>query len=427
MNKTSDPDYQTKKIYLRYHQLASFLLLVMGLLTCLGYFLPIYTGLKNNFWIELILSGSQAGFIGGCADWFAVSALFRHPLGLPIPHTAILPQQKKRLGRGLGWFIAQYIFTKKDLTLILRKIDIPELMGNYLAKSENIESLSKILIKSLPDLLDRIEDGRVTNFMTKILNRLLSGESFSPFVGRIIRSMLDIDQHQDIISFILEILKKTLKEKEASLRKMIHSRVEEQGGRFLGWMIGDSIATKVLIAVNKEMDRIDPHNEVVRSKIGGWIKDEIDKIENNPERMEKLSQSAKNIINHKSVLEWRETLWNKFRNSIHEDAKNDQGWFKNLIVDSINYFSQQLQHDPVVRKKINFIIFSFLSKSLPGIQEWLVKFTESVVDKWDSQSLVNRLECRIGKDLQYIRINGSIVGFSIGITFFLLVHFLIKI
>ena len=421
MNKVSSPDDHVKIIFLRYHRLATFLLLIMGCITLLGYYLTTYTGIKHNFWVELILAGSQAGFIGGCADWFAVTALFRHPMGLPIPHTAILPKQKKRLGYGLGWFIAQYIFTEKDITLILKKMDLPSFLGKYLDKTENIEYLSSILLKSLPDFLDRIEDGRISNLITKIINRLLSGESISPFIGRIIRTMLDIDQHQDIISFILEILKKTLKEKESSLREMIHSRVEEQGGRFLGWMIGDSIATKVLVAVNKEMDRIDPHNDAVREKIGQWIKDEIDKIENDPERVKNISEAFRQIVNHESIQEWRENLWKKIRKFIHDDARNEDGWFRNVIIDSIHYFSELLQKDPKIRKKINKAILKLISRSLPNFKEGLIRFTETAVSQWDSQALVDRLECRIGKDLQYIRINGSIVGFSIGIIFFLFV------
>lgn len=423
MNKVLNSDDYAKKIYIRYHRLATLLLLMMGCITLIGYYLVVYTRIKHNFWLEMLLAGSQAGFIGGCADWFAVTALFRHPMGLPIPHTAILPKQKKRLGYGLGWFIAQYIFTKKDITLILNKIDLFGLLGKFLSKPENIESLSNVLLKSIPDVLDRIEDGRVSLFMTRILNRLLSGKSISPFIGRVIRIMLDIDQHQDIISFILEILKKTLKDKEASLREMIHNRVEEQGGRLLGWMIGDSIATRVLVAVNKEMDRIDPHNDAIREKIGQWIKDEADKIENNPERAEHISKAFNKIMNHESIQEWRDSLWKKFRKSIHEDAEKKEGWFKKLIEDSILYFSVQLQYDSNLQEKLNNIIIKLLNRSLPNIQEWLIRFTESVVAHWDSQSLVNRLECRIGKDLQYIRINGSLVGFSIGIVFFLFVKF----
>lgn len=426
MKLTSDADYQAWKIYVRYRRMATSLLIFMGILTLLGYCLPAYSVIKQNFWWELILTGSQAGFIGGCADWFAVTALFRHPMGLPIPHTAILPKQQQRLGYGLGWFVAHYIFTEKDIVFIFSKIDLPSSIGRYLIDPNNINILRQIVLKAIPSFLDQLEDGRAGQVITKILYRLLSGEAISPFVGRILRTMVDNAQHQDVISFILEIVKKTLKEKEQNLRDMIHSRVREQGGRFVGWVIGDSIATKVLVAINKEMDRIDPHNEVIREKIGQWFKNEINKIENDPARMEKISEALKNFIDHESVKEWRENLWQQLRSLIEEDIKDEQGWLKNLITDSIQYCSNQLQQDDRIRQKLNNVILAVILRALPSIKTWIIQFTESTINQWDSNALIDRLECRIGKDLQYIRMNGSIVGFLIGLLLYFLLHLCFK-
>lgn len=419
---TFDPEDQAWKVFIRYRHIATGLLMLMGGMTFLGYVCLSYGIVRNGFWIGLVIAGSQAGFIGGCADWFAVTALFRHPMGLPVPHTAILPRQQKKLGYGLGWFIARYIFTEQDIALILNKLDLPTVLANYLVDPETVKMIRMFLLKSVPHLLDRFEDGKAGDILTRILYRLLSGESISPLVGRILRVMVDNAQHHDVISLVLEILKKTLKDKEQSLRDMIHNRVREQGGRFLGWMIGDSIATKVLVAVNKEMDRIDPHNEAVREKISQWFRTEIDKIEKNQGRMDKISEALKLFVNHEGVQEWRDNLWQRFRQLIEEDAANGQGWFKNIIEDSIQYFADQFQHDPRIREKLNAVVTMMLVKALPHMQNWLINFTETVVAGWDSKDLVQRLECRVGKDLQYIRINGSVIGFLIGMVLYLLIH-----
>lgn len=420
--KISELDLLAWKSFVRYRRIATGLLMMMGVLTFLGYLLPYYGIIKDNFWLNLVRTGTQAGFIGGFADWFAVTALFRHPMGIPIPHTAILPMQQKQLGHGLGRFIARYVFTKEELVRTLNKIDFPAIFAQYLSNPENITLCSNVMLKSVPSILDRFEDGRASNLIGRIFSRLLSGESLSPLMVRALRTMVDNEHHQEVISFLLGIIKKNLKEKEEDFKNIIQDRVREQGGRFLGWMIGGSIASKVLVAVSKEMDRIDPQDSDLRHGVAEWIKKEIDKFEINPERGEKVSQALKVFVDHESVQEWREDIWQKMRIMVEEDLEKDEGWMQNLIQDALAYLATQLREDPVVREKVKNTIQKAILRSLPRTQEWLVGFTESVVAGWDSNALISRLETRVGKDLQYIRINGSVVGFLVGVILYLVLY-----
>ncbi|CAI3922389.1 DUF445 family (YjiN) [Commensalibacter communis] len=420
--KTSESDHLAWVSFIRYRRIATGLLMLMGILTFLGYLLPYYGIIHDSFLLNVFRTGAQAGFIGGFADWFAVTALFRHPMGLPIPHTAILPMQQKRLGKGLGYFIARYVFTKDEVKDTLNKIDFPSLIARYLSNPTNIDVCAKIIMNSVPNMLDRFEDGRASTFVSRIFSRLLSGESLSPLMVRSLRTMVDNEHHQEIVSFLLEVIKKNLKEKEDSLKEIIQDRVKEQGGRFLGWMIGGSVASKVLLGINKEMDRIDPQNSDLRHGIAEWIKKEIDKFETNPERSEKISEALKIFVDHESVQDWREDIWQKIRTLVEEDIENDDGWMKNLIHDTLLYLATQLREDPSVREKVTATLQGAALRSLPHTQQWLVDFTENVVAGWDSKALVSRLETRIGKDLQFIRINGSIVGFLVGIIIYLFIY-----
>lgn len=422
LEKIPEADRIAWKSFVRYRRMATGLLMLMGIFTFLGYLLPYYGIVKDSFLLNVLRTGAQAGFIGGFADWFAVTALFRHPMGIPIPHTAILPMQQKRLGKGLGHFIARYVFTKEEINETLNKIDFPGILANYLSNPENIETCSKIILNSVPNMLDRFEDGRASQFISRIFSRLLSGESLSPLMVRALRTMVENEHHQEIVSFLLEVVKKNLKEKEQGLKDIIQDRVREQGGRFLGWMIGGSVASKVLTSISKEMDRIDLQNLDLRHAIADWIKNEIDKFETNPERSEKISEALKVFVDHESVQEWREDIWQKLRALVDEDIDNEDGWMKNLIHDTLLYLSTQLREDLVVREKVMMGIQSAVLRSLPHTQEWLVRFTETVVAGWDSHALVSRLETRVGKDLQYIRINGSVVGFLVGVILYLFIY-----
>ncbi|MDI2090400.1 DUF445 domain-containing protein [Commensalibacter oyaizuii] len=422
VEKTPDIDVQAWKTFIRYRRIATGLLVLMAVLTLIGYFLPYYGLLQDSTWLHVIRAGTQAGFIGGFADWFAVTALFRHPMGLPIPHTAILPMQQQRLGKGLGRFIARYVFTEHELNVTLNKIDFPTIFANYLSDPANMKMFSTLLLKSVPSLLDRFEDGRASQFVSRIFARLLDGESISPLVVKSLRTMIDNEHHQEVVSFLLQVLKNNLKDKEQNLKTIIQDRVREQGGRFVGWMIGSSIASKVLHGISKEMERIDPQNSEIRQGVAEWIKKEIDKFESNPERGEKISEALKVFIENDSVKEWREDIWQKIRRMVEDDARKEDGWLKNLIDDMVLYLSTQLRNDIALREKVTNTIRSAILRSLPRTQEWLVGFTEAVVTGWDSQSLISRLECRVGKDLQYVRINGSIIGFLVGSLLYIIFY-----
>lgn len=422
MKEISEVDRLAWKNFIRFRRIATGLLVMMGILTFIGYLLPHYGIFKECLWFSILRAGTQAGLIGGIADWFAVTALFRHPMGIPIPHTAILPTQQKRLGKGLGNFVAHYVFTKEDVTVTLNKIDFPSILTKYLTDSATIESFSKVILNAIPDFLNRFEDGRAGVVISKIFSRLLSGEAVSPLVGKALRTMVNNEHHQEVVSFLLEAIKNSIQRKEQNLRDVVQDRVREQGGRFVGWMFGGSIANKVLTAVSEEIDKFDPQNSELRQEISLWLKNEIEQIETNPERGEKISEVLKRFIDHESVKEWQDDVWYKTRKMIEEDAQKEDGWLKKLIEDSILYFANRVKTDTVLHQKMMGGIQKVVTQSLPYIQEWVVRFTETVVSSWDSQSLITRLECRIGKDLQYVRINGSLVGFLVGAVLYVLLY-----
>lgn len=423
MRKISEIDQPAWEVFIRHRRIATFLLILMGLLTIIGYLIPYYGYFNDNFWLHILRAGTQAGFIGGLADWFAVTALFRHPMGIPIPHTAILPMQQKRIGKGLGNFVANHVFTQSDVKKMLHRVDIASILAKYFTNPATIDMITKALISAMPKMLDRMEDGRASAVITRLFTRLFSGESASLLVARALRAMVDNRHHQEVLSFLLALFKDSLKAKEETFRQLIQERVREQGGRVLGWMIGSSIATKVLTAINQELDRIDPDNSELREGFTRWIREEIDQIEADPSRGNRIAETLTGIITHDSIKGWRGDLWHRIRDLIEEDMQKDESWIAGLIKDGLINLSKQLENDQLFRQKISNNVDKVAIQSLPYIRNWLSDFITNVVSDWDPDSLITRIECRVGKDLQYVRINGTIVGFIVGATLFLFLHF----
>lgn len=415
MNGIPQTDQDARRTLLRYKRSATGLLAAMAGLTVAGYALPQMGWLADRPWLEILRSGTKAGVVGGLADWFAVTALFRRPMGLPIPHTAILPAQKERLAQALGRFVSNNVFTEKEVEAAFSRIDLPSLIGNILQEPETAEMVNRAVLGSVPHVLDRLEDGRASSAIASLLPTLLGGEEIAPIVTRSLRAMVEGDCHQEVLSFLLSRLKEGIKAKEPALRMMIEDRVREQGGRVLGWAIGGSIATKVLLAASQELDRIDPQNSELREGFTTWVRTEIDRIELDPVRRGEITNAVMGVLTHDSVRGWSSDVWHRLRGVIEEDMrKGETSWVATLVRDALQRLADQMYNDVAMRKRVEDAARNMIVSSLPFLRDRMSRFIYSVVNGWDAESLSDRLELRVGKDLQYIRLNGTLVGFLAG-------------
>ncbi|GAN98948.1 MULTISPECIES: DUF445 domain-containing protein [Komagataeibacter] len=415
MNGIPQTDQDARRTLQRHKRSATGLLAVMAGLTVAGYALPQMGWLAERPWLEILRSGTKAGVVGGLADWFAVTALFRRPMGLPIPHTAILPAQKERLAQALGRFVSTNVFTEQEVAAAFSRIDLPSIIGNILQEPETLDMVNRAVLGSVPHVLDRLEDGRASSAIARLLPTLLGGEEIAPVVTRSLRAMVEGDCHQEVLSFLLSRLKEGIKAKEPALRMMIEERVREQGGRVLGWAIGGSIATKVLLAAGQELDRIDPQNSELREGFTTWVRTEIDRIEQDPVRRREITDAVMGVLTHDSVRGWSSDVWRRLRRLIEEDmSKGDTGWLSSLVRDALQRLADQMYHDASMRKRVEDGARGMIMGSLPFLRDRMSRFIYSVVNGWDAESLSDRLELRVGKDLQYIRLNGTLVGFLAG-------------
>ncbi|QDH16221.1 DUF445 domain-containing protein [Swingsia samuiensis] len=391
-----------------------------GLLVCMGAVAVGTTWLsakyiqQDNLFLDLIRAGSKAGVVGGLADWFAIVALFRHPLGIPIPHTAILPRQKKRLGESLGRFISEQFFTDENVRKVLHQIDLPKIIAETLDAPSVKQNLIHTLRSSIPGLLNRVEDGSAVSALSKVMSVLLNGEEMTHLVARGMKAMVESELHQEVLSFLLCKLKNTVAAREGDFKQFVEDRVREQGGRFLGWAIGASVSGRVLSSIKAEMDRVDPMDSEIRQGFTSWVRAEIDKMENDPERRNDISEAIGAIVTHSSLKAWSGELWEKLRLVIEDDSTREDGWNAAVLETTINSFIISLRENENLKIKINQMLEEALFRTLPTLRGKLSGFIANVMAGWDADVLTRRLEQGVGKDLTYIRINGTVFGFFAG-------------
>ncbi len=403
-----DPDRLARRSLARYRAFATSLLVAMAALTLASYLLPAGWG------SEVLQAAAKAGFVGGVADWFAITALFRHPLGLPIPHTAIIPAQKERLGRALGRFVATHVFTEAELRSAMSRIDLAGILHRFFADPAAARPAAEAIAAMLPRVLASVEDGRARRLMTRLAPRILGGRGASAVVARALHGMLDSGRHQDVLSFILSQFRALLAAKEDHLRTVIAERVREQGGRLVGWALGAQVARRVLTTLNGELDKVGPDGSELREAFDLWMRAEIGRMETDPERAAEIGRAIRQVVAHETVQAWLWDVWARLRLALEADAGKPGGHVMGLIESTLANVGAMLESDPAARTRLQRAAETIVAGVLPSAQHSLAGFIGDVVARWDAATVVDRLELRVGRDLQYVRVNGTVVGFVLG-------------
>ena len=411
-----DPDADLRQDLARHKAFATGLLLVMAALVGVSYALP------PGFWAALLAAGAKAGLVGGLADWFAVTALFRHPLGIPIPHTAIIPQQKARLGRALGRFVAGHVVTPAEVSRVLGRLDIAAITSRFLQDPEAVRPAAQGLAEIMPRILATVEDGRARRIVARLLPRLLGGRGASAVVVRALRTLVAGRRHQEVMTFLLGEVRGLLDGKRDQLHNFIQDKVRAQGGRLVGWVIGAQVANRVLTVLTDELDRTDPDGSSIRAAFDEWVARELDRMEADPERAAELGRALRNVVAHPTVQAWMWDIWARMRAALEADAARPNGRTLAVVEGALTSLGSFLATDENARQRLQRATERVAASLLPSAQAQLSGFIGDVVASWDAQTITEKVELRVGRDLQYVRVNGTLVGFLAGIALFLLLY-----
>jgi uncharacterized membrane-anchored protein YjiN (DUF445 family) len=217
-----------------------------------------------------------------------------------------------------------------------------------------------------------------------------------------------------MLGFILVKLREGMQEREWQLRSMIEERVREQGGRLVGWALGASIATRVLGSVNAEMERMGPDGSELRLAFDEWVKAEISRMEEDPERAAEMGRAIRRVISNDTVQAWSWDVWSRLRQALEADAARPGSRTEALLEESLRNLAELLASDTATRARLQRTAERLVTRLLPAAQQQLATFIGDVVAGWDTKTLTERLELRVGRDLQFVRVNGTVVGFLVG-------------
>ena len=317
--QAGDQDEVLRAALRRHRAVATGLLVFMAALMLVTFWLP------PGYWTDLLQAAAKAGVVGGLADWFAVTALFRRPLGLPIPHTAIIPNQKERLGQGLGRFVANHVFTEAEVRRVLGRLDLAGILRSFLADPAAAKPAAQALAGTLPRVLASMEDGRARRLLGRLLPRLAGGPGGAALAARVLRQLLEDGRYNQVFDLAVAQLRAMLVQQEDRLRDAIAARVRAEGGALVGWIAGARVARRVLAAVNAELAKIETSDSEMRYAFAAWLRTEMLRFETDPERIAQVGRALRAAVQHPTVAAWLVGLWGRLRAALEADAADPKG------------------------------------------------------------------------------------------------------
>ena len=388
---------------------ATGLLIVMaGVFIVTRQYEPVYP------WLGYVKAFAEAAMVGGLADWFAVTALFRHPLGIPIPHTAIIPRNKDRIGQALANFLKENFLVAPVVARRMRNIDLAGAVGRFLQAPHGQETrIRQGASRLIADLFESLDDERLGGLVkSSIANRIRKME-VSPLLGAALASAINEDRHVPMLEAAIRWTARALDANEGLIREMVHKRAN--------WVLKlAGLDAKLADAIVDGLRKLtaDMHTDPahpVRIKIEQALADLANDLQTKPETREKVEALKEQLLDNRSVGLWLDTLWQKGREAVIAAARNPDAAMAGKLGEILQSMGTTLEKDAGIRRAIN----QFARRAAAGMAASyggsIVKLVSETIRSWDARTVTARLESAVGRDLQYIRINGTLVGGLVGL------------
>ncbi|MFV0525522.1 MAG: DUF445 domain-containing protein [Acidimicrobiales bacterium] len=371
--------------------------------------------LDRGGWVGFVNAAAEAAMIGALADWFAVTALFRHPLGIRIPHTAIIPTRKRQLGRSLQEFVTDNFLAEDVVRERVGRAQVGARLGEWLSRREHAERVGAELARVTSHGLRRLSDEDAALIMEHAVLRPLASRPWSPSAGRLLQQLVTEGSHRRLVDLVAAQLHHWLRTNDDRVLSMVANRTP-------GWMprwADDRISARVYQEIVRFVDEVrrDP-DHAFRHSLDDVLLQFAGDLQHDPTTMHRVERMAQRVIAHPDLREALDDVWAHLR-TVLIDAADDPGSELRLRgVDALVQSGERLRDDPEARARFDARAQDISAFAVRSYGEERTAVITETVDRWDGRDAARRVELHVGRDLQFIRINGTIVGGLAG----LLIH-----
>ena len=407
-----------KKAQLRkYKMFATGLFLLMALI-----FIATTILAKENpaHWIGYLKAFSEAAMVGALADWFAVTALFNYPLGLKIPHTNLIQNSKDRIGDNLGNFVVENFLSPQNIRPYIQKIKISNFVGEWLSKPRNQENLVKEVSNIVLDILNKLDDTEVVNFIEKKAKEMTDDLKINQVIGNGLEYILDKNDHQKLVTN----LSKQIKEYVLQNHQLVKERVKSESFFLVPRFVEDNIADKITVGLSKYFEEVEiEKNHPLRREISAKLYAFSAEIKTENKWVEEFRNIKNDFLTSEKMTQYSTDIWNSIKKSLGKELEDENSALKNYLQKNLTELAENLKTDEKFQNKIDHWVRVTAYKYILKNTHQAANLISSTVGNWQGKELSEKLELEVGKDLQFIRVNGTIVGGLVGLIIYTLTNF----
>jgi uncharacterized membrane-anchored protein YjiN (DUF445 family) len=405
-------DAEAKRVALRRNKrLATGLLLAAVALAVGTALLP-----DRPFAIQLINAAAEAAIVGGLADWFAVTALFRRPMGLPIPHTALIPARKDEIGKSLAGFVRDQFLDPPVLIERLRAENRALQLGELLASDTAAAFVADRVAAVVPIVLSSVDDASVRAFLRDVAQDGLRRLDLVATMDAIIEALIRDGKHMELVDALADVLEPSLE----ALGGVIAEKVGERTGRFFPSYFDRKIGDGIVKGVEKWLRAVRMPEGTERLRLDAWIRARLAELRASPDYAALMERAQAAIVTHPALSHALATIWDEVKRELAADARSSSPRAGKIAGEIARTIGRLLRESPELQRLLNSAIEGVIVGYITPWRAQIADYIASVVAGWDGRKVADVIELQVGRDLQYVRINGTLVGALIGSALFLM-------
>ncbi len=364
--------------------------------------------------IGFVRAFAEAAMVGGLADWFAVTALFRHPLGIPIPHTAIIPRNKDRIGDTLALFLRDNFLTPAVVARRMRRVDVASAAGRFLTKAPDEGGRFKAgASRLIANMLESFDQERLGGMVKSAMSARIGELNLAPLLGQALSAAIAEQRHLPLLDGIIRWAGKTLAHNDQLVRDMVHKRA----GGILRWTgLDERLSNAIIDGLQKMLDDMATEpDHPLRAKAEEGLATLAHDLQHDKKMQKRVANLRDEILENPAMRKWLDGLWESARAALLRSARDPDAALAGKFGEALRQLGETLQTDDKLRTTINRFARRTAVGVTAGYGDGIVKLVSDTVRGWDAETITGRVENAVGRDLQFIRVNGTVVGGLVGV------------
>ncbi|HEX2077820.1 MAG TPA: DUF445 domain-containing protein [Longimicrobium sp.] len=367
------------------------------------------------WWLGYVRATAEASMVGAVADWFAVTALFRYPLGIRIPHTAIIPSRKERIGLSLGNFVQHNFLSPPVIVARLRTTNVARKLAEWLANPEHGDTVGKHAAAGVGGLVQVLRDEEIQEIIESSLMSRVRATQVAPLMGNVLSLVTADNRHQELLDSAIRLFERLFDEN----REVLRSKIRRETPWWMPTAVDDQIYLKIVRSVENTLHEVNSNpDHPLRHRFNEAVAEFVERLKSSPEMIARGEEWKEELLRHPAVRGYSASLWADVKDSVLRGSADPQSEFRVRVAHAVTRFGASLQQDEELLEKVNGWVEQAVLYVVDQYRHEVAALIESTVAAWDPEDTTQKIELQIGRDLQYIRINGTLVGGLVGLLIY---------